>query len=73
MENLSRAAGVEYFSAWHKLCTFEGCLTRVGPTANDVVTTDIVHLSNAGSNFLAESIGRSLFPGHDSLIMSGAR
>jgi len=54
MEGFSRAAGVEYISAWHILCNQEGCLTRVGPTANDVVTTDIVHLSDAGSNFLIE-------------------
>jgi peptidoglycan/LPS O-acetylase OafA/YrhL len=62
MEVFSRAAGVEYISAWHTLCNTEGCLTRVGPAANDVVTTDIVHLSDAGSTFLVEAIGPSLFP-----------
>jgi hypothetical protein len=61
MEGFSRAAGVEYISAWHILCDQEGCLTRVGPTANDVVTTDIVHLSDAGSSFLIDAIGGSLF------------
>ena len=54
-------AGVEYISAWRVFCNPEGCLTRVGPTANDVVTTDIVHLSNAGSQFLVEAIEGSLF------------
>ena len=61
MEAFSRAAGVEYISAWRVFCNPEGCLTRVGPTANDVVTTDIVHLSNAGSQFLVEAIEGSLF------------
>jgi peptidoglycan/LPS O-acetylase OafA/YrhL len=58
----SKAAGVEYISAWHTLCNSEGSTTRTGPTANDVITTDIVHLSDAGSNFLIGAIGRNLFP-----------
>jgi hypothetical protein len=37
-------------------------VTRVGPTANDVITTDIVHLSDAGSIFLVEAMGKNLFP-----------
>jgi peptidoglycan/LPS O-acetylase OafA/YrhL len=61
MESFSTSAGVEYISAWHLLCNSEGCMTRVGATANEVVTTDNVHLSNAGSIFLAEAVGRSLF------------
>jgi peptidoglycan/LPS O-acetylase OafA/YrhL len=62
MEAFSRANGVEYISAWRVLCNAQGCLTRVGPTANDVVTTDIVHLSDAGSDFLVGAIRQSLFP-----------
>jgi peptidoglycan/LPS O-acetylase OafA/YrhL len=61
MRAFSAAAGVEYISAWRALCDGEGCLTRVGPTADDVVTTDIVHLSDAGSKFLIEAIEGSLF------------
>ena len=61
MEAFSRAAGVEYISAWHALCDPEGCLTRVGPAAKDVVATDIVHLSDAGSKFLVGAIEGSLF------------
>jgi peptidoglycan/LPS O-acetylase OafA/YrhL len=64
MEAFSKAAGVEYISAWHALCNSEGCMTRVGPAANDVITTDKVHLSDAGSNFLIEGIRTSLFPLH---------
>ena len=62
MENFSKSVGVEYISAWHMLCDSSGCRTQVGPTADDVVTTDIVHLSNSGSNFLANSVGKILFP-----------
>ena len=62
MEAFSKAAGVEFISAWHALCTSEGCMTRVGPAANDVIASDIVHLSDAGSNFLSEAIASSLFP-----------
>ncbi len=61
MEAFSSAAGVEYISAWHILCNAEGCITRVGPTADDVVATDIVHLSDVGSNLLVAAVGRRLF------------
>jgi len=62
MEAFSKSAGVEYISAWHTLCNSEGCMTRVGPSASDVIATDKVHLSDAGSHFLIEGIRRSLFP-----------
>jgi hypothetical protein len=62
---VSEAAGVEYISAWRTLCNAEGCLTRIGPTADDVVATDAIHLSEAGSRFLVESIA-------DRLLAKGA-
>jgi hypothetical protein len=62
MRAFSQANGVEYISAWRALCDDEGCLTRVGPAADDVVTTDIVHLSDAGSRFLVGKIEGNLFP-----------
>jgi hypothetical protein len=65
LQRLSEAAGVQYISAWHTLCNAEGCLTRVGPTADDVVATDAIHLSEAGSRFLIESIA-------DRLLANGA-
>ncbi len=61
MEAFSKAVGVEYISAWRALCNTEGCLTRLGSDAKDVVTTDQVHLSDAGSVFLIDQIARSLF------------
>jgi hypothetical protein len=56
---------VEYISAWRTLCNAEGCLTRIGPTADDVVATDAIHLSESGSRFLVESIA-------DRLLAKGA-
>jgi len=61
MEAFARAAGVEYISAWHALCSAEGCLTRTGEAANDLITSDIVHLTDAGSVFLIEAIAKNLF------------
>jgi peptidoglycan/LPS O-acetylase OafA/YrhL len=60
MQAFSKAAGVEYISAWHVLCNSDGCLTRVGPAANDVIASDNVHLSDAGSDFLIKEIGGRL-------------
>ncbi len=61
MEAFASAAGVEYISAWHALCNAKGCLTRVGEGARDPITSDIVHLTDAGSVFLIEAIAKSLF------------
>jgi len=63
MQRLSEAEGVEYISAWRILCNDDGCLTRVGPTADDVVATDAIHLSDAGSRFLVQSIAPRLLAG----------
>ena len=60
MQRLSEGEGVEYISAWRALCNAEGCLTRIGPTADDVVATDAIHLSEAGSKFLVKAIADRL-------------
>jgi hypothetical protein len=60
MQRLSEAEGVEYISAWRVLCNADGCLTRVGPTADDVVATDATHLSEAGSRFVVKAIADRL-------------
>jgi hypothetical protein len=70
MAAFSAAAGVQYISAWHALCNPDGCLTRVGRTANDVVVSDIVHLTDAGSVFLIEAIAGDLFPGSQIINLS---
>ena len=67
MSAIAKASGVEYISARQVLCNAEGCLTRVGPAADDVVVTDIVHLSEHGSIFLVDAIADRLFkPGSPS-------
>jgi len=62
MESFSKGAGIEYISARRIFCDQSGCLTRVGPSASDVVTTDMVHLSERGAKFLVAAIGRTLLP-----------
>ena len=56
MEQFSKDEHVEYFSAWRQFCNREGCMTRIGPSAADVVVTDQAHLSNKGSEFLGRII-----------------
>jgi peptidoglycan/LPS O-acetylase OafA/YrhL len=56
MENFSNAEQVEYISAWKRFCNPQGCLTRVGPSARDVVVWDQAHLSQKGSEFLGDAI-----------------
>jgi peptidoglycan/LPS O-acetylase OafA/YrhL len=60
MEAFSKAEGIEYISAWQTLCNAAGCLTGIGTGTNQVLITDIVHLSDAGSKFLIRAIGKEL-------------
>jgi peptidoglycan/LPS O-acetylase OafA/YrhL len=60
MMAFSKAEGVEYISAWRTLCNSEGCLTRSGPAASDILMTDNVHLSDAGSRYLIDAISDRL-------------
>jgi peptidoglycan/LPS O-acetylase OafA/YrhL len=60
MEAFAKAEGIEYISAWRTLCNAAGCLTGIGTDANQVLITDIVHLSDAGSMFLIRAIGKEL-------------
>jgi peptidoglycan/LPS O-acetylase OafA/YrhL len=60
LKAFSQAEGVEYISAWRTLCNAAGCLTRDGPAANDVLVSDIIHLTDHGSRFLIEAIGKEL-------------
>jgi peptidoglycan/LPS O-acetylase OafA/YrhL len=61
LESFSKMAGIEYISARKAFCDEQGCLTRAGPTAADVLMTDAVHLSDSGSKFLAAAIWNALF------------
>jgi peptidoglycan/LPS O-acetylase OafA/YrhL len=48
--------GAEYISVWDALCNADGCLTRIGDTAEDISASDQVHLTKKGSEFLILSI-----------------
>jgi len=54
------AQGVDYISARRALCDRDGCFTMAGDSAQ-VITTDNVHLSEAGSRFLVSAIAEELF------------
>jgi peptidoglycan/LPS O-acetylase OafA/YrhL len=60
MEAFSKREGIEYISARRVLCDQSGCLTKVGPSAADVMATDIIHLSEQGSKFLIGMIVNDL-------------
>jgi peptidoglycan/LPS O-acetylase OafA/YrhL len=55
--------GAEFISARDALCSAEGCLTRVGRGAGDIIASDQVHLTEKGSVFLIESIIDRLLDG----------
>jgi peptidoglycan/LPS O-acetylase OafA/YrhL len=48
--------GAEFISAWDVLCDAQGCLTRIGERASDIVQSDQVHLTEKGSELLVRSI-----------------
>jgi peptidoglycan/LPS O-acetylase OafA/YrhL len=71
MQSFSRNAAIDFISARDVLCDEDGCLTRIGPTADDVLTTDIIHLSEQGSKFLVGGIGDRLFGSPARLPLAG--
>ena len=52
--------GAEFISASDVFCNAEGCLTRIGGAAGDLVASDQVHLTETGSVFLIEAISDRL-------------
>ena len=48
--------GAEFISVWDVMCDTDGCLTRIGDSANDISASDQVHLTEKGSVFLVRSI-----------------
>ena len=55
--------GADFISTRDALCSAEGCLTRVGRSASDIIASDQVHLTEKGSVFLIESIIDRLLDG----------
>ena len=54
--------GAEYISAWDAMCDADGCLTRLGEKPQDIVASDVHHLTESGSKFLIESIRDKIVP-----------
>ena len=48
--------GAEFISASDALCNAEGCVARIGDTAQDISASDQVHLTEKGSVFLIEAV-----------------
>jgi hypothetical protein len=48
--------GAEFISVSNVFCNAQGCLTRIGDAAADLVVSDQVHLTEKGSVFLIASI-----------------
>jgi peptidoglycan/LPS O-acetylase OafA/YrhL len=48
--------GAEFISARDLLCNADGCLTRLGDAAADIVVYDQVHLTEKGSEYLISAI-----------------
>jgi len=48
--------GAQFISAWDALCNADGCLTRIGDKAGDIVASDQVHLTEKGSVYLVQSV-----------------
>jgi peptidoglycan/LPS O-acetylase OafA/YrhL len=61
LRKAAAAGGGEFISAGGVLCNEQGCLTRLGDAANDLTSSDGVHLTEKASEFLvAGIIGRVL-------------
>jgi hypothetical protein len=48
--------GAAFISASDVFCNADGCLTRIGDAASDILASDHVHLTEKRSVFLAQSI-----------------
>jgi hypothetical protein len=48
--------GAEFISASDALCNEDGCVTRIGDSAGDISTSDQVHLTEKGSEYLVNAI-----------------
>ena len=55
--------GAEFISASDALCNEDGCVTRIGDSAADISTSDQVHLTEKGSEYLVNAIIDRLLDG----------
>jgi peptidoglycan/LPS O-acetylase OafA/YrhL len=57
----SRTTGASYVSPLDLLCNDDGCLTKVGDRATDIMMWDFNHLTVAGSIYLTDRFPKPLF------------
>jgi peptidoglycan/LPS O-acetylase OafA/YrhL len=48
--------GAEVISAWDVFCNADGCLARLGDQASDISASDMIHLTEKGSEFLIDAV-----------------
>ncbi len=72
MSDYSIAVGAEFISAYKAFCDESGCLDRIG---NELVASDGIHLTRAGSKFLIAQIAPVLldFTGCDDTTLPALR
>jgi peptidoglycan/LPS O-acetylase OafA/YrhL len=58
LRELSFRLGFDYISAYEEMCNREGCISRIGENANQIVSFDYGHLSPAGSVYLINSMAK---------------
>jgi hypothetical protein len=57
----SLISGASYVSPIDLMCDGQGCVTRAGDNANEIVAWDSVHLTVAGSIYLVGRFPKALF------------
>ncbi len=57
------AAGGEFISTYSVVCNETACLTRAGDLSPDILVADSLHLTDAGSIFVASKISEQIFQG----------
>lgn len=63
LKNLAKKLGVSFISIFNILCNEDGCLTRLGDRAQDIIQPDRGHFSNAGSSYVISGIAGEIFGG----------
>jgi len=56
-------AGGEFISTYSALCDETACLTRAGDSSPDIIVSDRIHLTDAGSIFVVGKIAEQVFHG----------
>jgi peptidoglycan/LPS O-acetylase OafA/YrhL len=61
LKTIASAFGATYVSAYETLCNDEGCLARLGSSAEEIVQIDNTHFSDAGSWFFISHVADQFF------------